>query len=459
MPSQTNEKISSPDRTTIPGPQGYPLLGIVPKIGRDVLGFFVSMQAEYGDVVRLDFGARTMYLVTHPDDIKYILQDNNRNYAKGYEQVKPVLGDGLVSSEGDFWRRQRRLIQPNFHRRRIAEFSTIMVESAAEMLESWKPYAKQGETLDIAHEITSVTQQIIAKTMFSTDVGEQVDTLCQAFDVTLEYMNMRMFNPLPLLDRLPTPANLRFRRSLAVLDEIMYGLIEARRTMSHPPEDLLTMLIEARDEETGEGMSDRQIRDEVVTIFFAGHETTASTLSWSWYLLAQHPEIARAVTAEAIDVLGGRNPTIEDYPNLIYSRRVIDESLRIYPPAWMFARQTIQPDEVGGYHIPAGAMIMLSPYITHRHPDFWEDPERFNPDRFITERIAGQHRLAYFPFGGGPRLCIGKDFALVEATLILAQMAAAYEFQLVPGRKVVPQPIATLRPRPGVFMKIREIIR
>jgi cytochrome P450 len=431
---------------------------VVPKIGRDVLGFFVSMRDEYGDLVRLDLGARTLYLVTHPDDVKYVLQDNNRNYAKGYDQVKPVLGEGLVSSEGDFWRRQRRLIQPNFHRSRIAAFSKVMVESADKMLESWKPYARNGETLDIAHEITAVTQQIIAKTMFSTDVGEQVDTLCQAFDVTLEYMNMRMFNPIPFIDRLPTPANLRFRRSLAVLDEIMYGLIETRRLADKPPEDLLTMLINARDDETGEGMTDRQIRDEVVTIFFAGHETTASTLSWSWYLLAQHPEIATTLHAEVREVLEGRIPTIEDYPNLVYTRRVIDESLRIYPPAWMFARQSIQPDEVGGHHIPGGAMVMLSPYITHRHPDFWKDPERFDPNRFMTDRIAGQHRMAYFPFGGGPRLCIGKDFALVEASLILAQMAQAFQFQLVPGRKVVPQPIATLRPRPGVFMTIKEMI-
>jgi cytochrome P450 len=456
MPQETSNKIYPSGGGSIPGPQGYPILGVVPKIGRDVLGFFKAMRDEYGDVVRLDLGARTLYLVTHPDDVKYVLQDNNRNYAKGYEQVKPVLGEGLVSSEGDIWRRQRRLIQPNFHRRRIAEFSTIMVESAAEMLESWKPIARRGEPLDIAHAITAVTQQIIAKTMFSTDVGEQVDTLCQAFDVTLEFMNMRMFNPIPLIDRLPTPGNLRFRRSLAVLNKIMYGLIEARRLAADPPEDLLTMLINARDEETGEGMTDKQIRDEVVTIFFAGHETTASTLSWSWYLLAQHPEIAGTLQSEAFEILEKRTPTIEDYSNLVYARRVIDESLRIYPPAWMFARQTIKSDEVGGYHIPADAMIMLSPYITHRHPDFWEKPEQFDPSRFIPERIAGQHRMAYFPFGGGPRLCIGKDFALVEATLILAQMARAFQFQLVPGRKVVPQPIATLRPRPGVFMTIKE---
>jgi cytochrome P450 len=441
----------------IPGPEGYPLVGVIPKIGRDVLGFFLGLREEYGDVVHLNFGARHMILATHPNDVKYILQENNRNYAKGYDQVKPVLGNGLVSSEGEFWRRQRRLIQPTFHRRKIEGFARVMVDSTEEMLGEWDRYARSGAPLDIAAEILRLTQQIIARTMFSTDVGEQTDNLCQAFDVTLEYMNERMFNPLPFIDRMPTPTNLKFKRWLKVLDEMMYSLIENRRKSLSPPEDLLTMLLEAKDEGTGEGMTDKQIRDEVVTIFFAGHETTASTLAWTWVLLGRHPKIAEGLYQEVTEVLGDNRPTIADTKRLPYTNQIIAEALRIYPPAWMFARQSIAPDELGGFHIPAGTMIMLSPYITHRHPDFWETPEVFDPDRFAPEREGKRHRMAYFPFGGGPRLCIGKDFALVEATLILAMMAQKFHLTPLLDREVTPQPIATLRPRGGVFMRLAKV--
>jgi cytochrome P450 len=439
-----------------PGPEGYPLVGVIPKIGGDLLGFFVRMMEAYGDVVRLNLGPRTFYLVTHPDGVKHVLQDNNRNYGKGYDEVRPLIGNGLVSSEGEFWRRQRRLIQPAFHRTRIAGFAKVMVDTTADALERWRPHARDGKPLDIAHEMIRITQRVIARTMFSTDVGPQIDTLLEAFDVGLEYMNQRMFNPIPFIDKLPTPTNLRFRRAQSTLDEIMYGLIEARRAEADKPEDLLTMLLEARDEETGEGMDDKQIRDEVITIFFAGHETTASTLSWAWYLLANHPDTAQKVREEAQRVLGSRQPTIEDWRDLVTTRKVIDESLRLYPPAWMFARQALSDDSVCGYFVPDGATILLSPYATHRHPDFWDRPDSFDPSRFDEEHSADRHKLAYFPFGAGPRLCIGRDFALVEATLILSMMARAYRYNLVPGYDVRAQPIATLRPRPGVMMTLRE---
>ncbi|HJS29828.1 MAG TPA: cytochrome P450 [Anaerolineales bacterium] len=442
--------LSSP----IPGPDGFPFVGILPKIGRDPLKFFVEMMNEYGDLVRLDFGSREMYLLTDPEGIKYVLQDNNRNYAKGYHQVKPVLGEGLVSAEGEFWRRQRRLIQPHFHRAKIEGFSSVITDLAAERLASWDAYSRTSTPFDLAQEMVWLTQQIIASTMFSTDVGIQTEALCEAFDVTLEYMNMRLFSPFDFIDRLPLPTNRRFKKALRTLDEIMFGLIENRRRGANRPEDLLTMLIEARDPETGEGMDDRQIRDEVVTIFFAGHETTASTLSWTGYLLAQHPEAVVLLQEEVARTVGDRTPAFNDYPSLNYTRQVIDESLRIYPPAWMFARTAIMEDEVSGYHIPAGAMIMLSPYATHRHPKYWQGPERFDPDRFRPEASATRHKMAYFPFGGGPRLCIGKDFALVEATLILTMMVQQYNFSLVPGQHVKAQPIATLRPRPGVQMMV-----
>jgi cytochrome P450 len=452
QPDKVAQSITLP--SPIPGPDGFPFLGILPKVGRDPLKFFVEMMDEYGDLVRLDFGSREMYLLTDPEGIKYVLQDNNRNYAKGYHQVKPVLGEGLVSAEGEFWRYQRRLIQPQFHRTKIEGFARVMTDLAAERLAAWEMYSRTGMPFDLAQEMVRLTQQIIARTMFSADVGVQTDLLCEAFDVTLEYMNMRLFSPFDFIDKLPLPTNRRFKKALQSLDETMFGLIENRRRQANPPEDLLTMLLEVRDPETGEGMDDRQIRDEVVTIFFAGHETTASTLSWTWYLLAQHPEAVKLLQDEAASVLGSQTPAFSDFHSLGYTRKVIDESLRIYPPAWMFARTAITEDEICGYHIPAGAMIMLSPYATHRHSKYWEDPDRFDPERFSSEAAAARHKMAYFPFGGGPRLCIGKDFALVEAALILTMMIQKYVFHLVPGQQVKAQPIATLRPRPGVMMTI-----
>ncbi len=456
MTHETFRKKDVTPASLAPGPKGYPMVGIIPKIGDDLLGYFVKMMLTYGAVVRLDLGTKSFYLVTHPKGIRRILQDNNRNYIKGYDQAKPLIGEGLVSSEGEFWRRQRRLMQPAFHRSRTAGFAEVMVETATEVMNQWHTFATRGEPLDISKEMIRITQQVIARTMFSTDVGEKTDMLLQAFDVGLEYLNQRMFNPIPFLDRLPTPTNLRFRRALATLDELIYALIEERRRSDRVPDDLLSMLLEAKDDESGQGMSDRQLRDELVTVFFAGHETTASTLSWSAFLLAKHPEDSRRVRAEVDAVLQGRRPTIEDYPKLVYTRRVIDESLRIYPPAWMFARQAIDEDEICGIHIPAGASILLSPYATHRHPEFWVGPENFDPDRFSPDRSLSRPRMAYFPFGGGPRLCIGREFALVEATLILAVMMQSYTMRLLPDYDVKAQPIATLRPRPGVCMLLES---
>jgi cytochrome P450 len=433
----------------VPGPRGYPILGIIPRIGKDVLKFFSDM-VQYGDLVRLDFGPRTMYLVADPEGIKYVLQDNNRNYTKGYDVTKPLIGNGLVTSEGDFWRKQRRLMQPMFHRSKVDEFAQVMVSTTDEIIVGWADHAAEQTPIDVSAEMTRLTQQVIARTMFSTEVGNQTQMYMQAFEYGLEYLNQRMFNPIPFLDKLPTPTNLRFKKSVQTIDDSIYALIEKRRIEDTDPGDLLSMLLSARDADTGEGMSDQQIRDEVTTIFFAGHETTASTLSWAWYLLAQHPEIEARLHEELDRVLAGRQPTAADYTGLVFTRLIIDEVLRLYPPAWMFARQTIEADEIAGYHIPAGSMIMLSPYVTHRHPAYWENPDQFDPERFLAERSADRPKYAYFPFGGGPRLCIGRDFALVEAALVLAEIAQRYRMRLVEGAEVHAQPIATLRPRPGV---------
>lgn len=439
-----------------PGPQGVPLLGVLPQVWGDPLQFFLDAALQYGDVVRFHMGTRPFFLVSGPDELQYVLRDNHHNYSKGYDQAKPLLGEGLVTSEGDFWFRQRRLMQPHFNRSQIPQYAPHFMQATEEMLECWEEIAEAGKPVNAAEEMMRLTQTIILRTMFSTDVEEKAGTIGAAFDRTLEFLNQVLFAPVDWVTKLPTPANLRNKRALDYLDSFVYGLIERRRASDNRPDDLLTRLLEARDPENGKGMDDTQIRDEVMTIFLAGHETTANALAWTWYLLSEHPEVEQRLHAEVDEVLQGRHPTPEDLPNLPYTDLIFQEVLRLYSPAWMFARHTVEDDELGGYHIPAGQMLMISPYVTHRLPQHWEDPERFDPERFTPERSKERHRFAYIPFGGGPRLCIGNNFATMEARLILARVAQQFRLELVSGYQVEPKPIATLQPKPGVEVYLRR---
>lgn len=443
-------------RQAIPGPTGYPVIGVLPKMWEEPLRFFVEAGNQYGDVVHLDLGPREFYLLNHPDYIRYVLQDNYRNYHKGYDPIEPLIGNGLVMSEGNFWRRQRRLMQPAFHRDQLASFADVIAGATAEMLSRWERAARHETLLDMAEEMTHLTLQVILRTMFSTDIDDKIDVASRAFEDALAYMNQQLMAPFEWLQHIPTPAKRRFQRALTALDDIVYGIIAERRHSDDDPGDLLSMLLNAQDEETGESMTDKQVRDEVMTIFLAGHETTANALAWVWYLLSKYPATARQVRSEVDDVLGDRAPAYEDLQNLTYMRRVIDETLRLYPSAWMFARQAVEDDEIGGYSIPAGATLMLSPFVTHRRAEFWENPEGFDPERFTPERVKERARYAYFPFGGGPRRCIGEGFALMEAQLVMAMVVQRFRLHLVPGHRVEPQPMATLRPHPGVLMTVHE---
>jgi cytochrome P450 len=449
------------------------LIGALPEVDRNVLDFFVRMWREYGDVVHVDLGAAStnLYIIAHPDDVQHVLRDNHRNYAKGYDKVKPLLGEGLVSAEGEYWLRQRRLMQPMFNRNTIPMYVPAMIQSTQELLAQWHERPDPEEPLDVAEEMLKVTMRVITRTMFSGELGDRYDTLSDAFTRTLAYMDATMMRP-DWIDKLPTPGNRRFRAAVAELDEVIYDVIARRRssTGSERPDDLLSLLLEARDEETGQGMTDRQIRDEVVTIFFAGHETTATALAWSWMLLSRNPQVSQRMVDEIDRVLEGRTPGLEDLRDLTYTRMVFDEALRLYPPAWMFGRLALGDDVLGstlsssqgGYPIPAGSMLLLSPYLTHRHPDFWENPEGFDPQRFTEAASQGavlssskeRHRYAYFPFGGGPRLCIGSNFSLAEGPLMLAMIAQQFRLHLVPGHKIEVRPMAVLRPQPSVMMTV-----
>jgi cytochrome P450 len=438
--------------TVPPGPCGYPLVGVLPMLLRNPLQLLTSVAAQYGDVVSLPVGPQRFYLLNHPDHFKHVLLDHYRNYHKGanFTTFKRLVGQGLGMSEGDFWLRQRRLAQPAFHHQRLAALATMMTDATAAMIELWQTAATDGNTLDIADEMRRLTQQIIVKTMFSSAIAHETEAVCHAFDVALAHIT-RSFWMSALPARL-IPGNQKFEQAVQTLDTVVYRIIEERRHDGNDPGDLLTMLLQAHDAETGEGMSDRQVRDEIMTMFLAGHETTSNALTWTFHLLAQHPEVERQLQAEIIAALGDRIPTFQDIPRLIYTRMVIEEALRLYPVAWVIFRTPLTDDVIGGFHIPARSVVMLCPYVLHRTPAFWEQPEHFDPERFTSARSSGRSRYAYIPFGGGPRQCIGNAFALMEMQLILAMVLQRYRLCSVPGHPVEPHIAITLQPRYGMRM-------
>lgn len=446
------------DLQVAPGPQGDPTLGSLLEFQKDPLDFFQSARRQYGNVVRFRLGGNTFHLVSHPEDIKYVLQNNSKNYrkSKAYENFEPFLGQGLLTSEGEIWRRDRRLMQPAFHHEHIARFSKIMTDATEAMLEKWHSTQERGEPINVTAEMMQLMLSIVCRTLFSSDISDRASVVRQAFNIVLKHASDRINLFLTLPQNIPTQENLRFEEAINTLDRVVFDLINQRRQSGTDTGDLLSMLIFARDEETGEGMSDKQLRDQVMTIFLGGQEATANALSWTWYLLSEHPEVERRLHAELNEVLLGRVPTLSDLKNLKYTSMVLNESMRLYPPLWQIARGAIATDKIGGYDIPANSTVILSPYVTHRHPDFWENPEDFDPERFLPERSAGRPQYAYFPFGGGSRTCIGNNLALMLTQLVIATVAGRYQLELVAGHRVDPEPMVTLRSRNGILMNLRQ---
>jgi cytochrome P450 len=443
--------------TSPPRLPSHGLLGAASEMQRDPLKFLRETR-QYGDVVHMRFVFSDAYLIYHPDSIKHVLQENNRNYNKDiftYKIFYPFLGHGLLTNDGESWLHQRRLMQPAFHRKRIAAYGTIMTDSTEKLLKRWQSYAKQDLSLDIAEEMMHLTLGIVGQTLFSLDLSDETNTIGPAVRTLLNLLGSYVYAPFPPIN-VPTPRNRRLLAANRSLEQVIYHIIAERRQQNTDTGDLLSMLLSARDEETGEGMNDRQIRDELMTMLIAGHETTSNTLAWTWYLLSQHPEVEEHLYSEIDEVLGGSIPTLEHLPNLKYTNMVIEEALRLYPTAGIFGRKAIADDELRGYYIPANSMIVISPYATQHHPDYWPDPERFDPDRFTPERSAARSHYAYFPFSSGPRMCIGSSFAMMEAQLILAMIAQRYRLRLVPGHPVEPQMLVTLRPKYGLKMTIHQ---
>ena len=419
--------------------------------GRDPLAFFTGLQRDYGDLVHVAMAGEHLFLISDPRVVRDILVTDQRFFMKGrgLDRAKRLLGEGLLTSEGAVHVRQRRLMQPAFHRDRIASYATVMTDYASRVRDSWA----DGREIDASQEMARLTLGIVGKTLFDADVEAQAKDVGRALAAVMESFWMIML-PFPdLLERLPIPALRRSREARETLDAIIYRMIAERRKAPSDRGDLLSMLLMAQDEEAGgRGMTDVQVRDEAMTIFLAGHETTANALAWTWYLLSQSPDVEVKLHEEIDRVLGGRTPTIADIPALPYVEKVVTESMRLYPPAWIIGRRALEEYPVGDHVIPARGIIVMSSYLMQRDPRHFPDPEKFLPHRWTPEFKAQLPPFAYYPFGGGARRCIGESFAWMELVLVLSTLAQRWKLELVPGHRVVPQPVVTLRIKNGLKM-------
>lgn len=438
-----------------PGPRGLPILGSLLDIRRDPAGVFLRAALKYGDVAYFKVGPRQGYLITNPSDVRHVLQDNARNYQKSplYQKLRMHLGNGLLTSEGEFWLRQRRIAQPAFHRQHVAGLAHVMATAAREAATAWQTLAEHGHAVDVDEEMMRLTRTVVVRALLGADLGPYTERIDAAWTTINEYIGENFWS-IGLTAWLPSARRRRFEAARQLLREAVDYVIRERRRNPDDTPDLLSMLLAARDDDTGEGMTDEQLRVEVTTFLLAGQETTSLALTWTWYLLSQHPQARQRLEDELDDVLSGRPPEYADLASLPYTRMVVDEAMRLYPPAWGFSRQALGDDQLSGYHLPRGWMAFVVPYVLHRLPSLWEDPETFDPDRFSPERSAHRSKFAYVPFGAGPRQCIGNQFASIEAQLIVATLAQRFRPRLVPGHRVEAWPLITLRPRFGMPMFI-----
>jgi cytochrome P450 len=434
-----------------PGPKGLPVLGNMLDFSRDVLRYYTEWARDYGDIVSLRLAGWPVVLLNNPDYAEDVLVRNPRNFIKFplfFRHVRAIFGQGLLTSEGEFWHRQRRLAAPAFHPQRVAGYGDVMVQDTERMLADWQP----GELRDVHADMMALTLRIAAKTLFNAEVDKDVAEIGQAFNTIVEEIARRVKRPFRIPDAIPTPGNIRYLRGVRRIDRLVNAIIKERQAHGGDRGDLLSMLMLARDDD-GKAMTERQLRDEVITLLLAGHETTALALSWTWYLVSQHPQVDAKLAAELRDVLGGRAPAVSDLPQLRYTEHVVSEAMRLYPPAWGFGREALADCEIGGYAVPAGTTVIVSPWVSHRDPRYFENPTAFRPERWSNGFAATLPRFAYIPFGGGPRICIGNRFAMMEAVLVLATVAQRFRLEWQRDRMVVPLPSITLRPKDGVWVK------
>lgn len=438
----------------LPGPKGQFILGSLADYSRDPMGYTSWCAQTYGDVVYFRSLLFPGVQLNHPDFIEEVLVSRRHLFVKDrtLNILRLILGNGLLTSEGEFWQHQRRLMQPAFHRDRIMAYGDVMIDYAQRLVQTWQ----DGEVRDIHQDMMGLTVEIVAKTLFGADIASGTSEINTAMQAAIEYFELRSTNALLFFvpDWVPTPENLRFRQVVQRMERVIQTIIQQRRANpSSDRGDLLSLLLQAQDE-AGQGMSDRQLRDEVMTLILAGHETTANALAWTWYLLSQHPEIEAKLSTELQTVLGGRAPTVADLPRLQYTERVAMESMRLYPPVWAMSRTVAQPCELAGCPLRPGSFVFISQWVLHRDPRFFDQPDEFKPDRWANDFAKRLPPFAYFPFGGGPRVCIGRSFALMEMVLLLATMAQSFQLTLVPDHPVMPWAAFTLRPKYGMKMQL-----
>lgn len=438
-------------RVAPPGPTGYPFVGVFPMARRDPLGFFTDCVRRHGDVVAMRLGPHQVYLLRHPDDVKHVLQDNAHAYAKGpaVARVRALFGESLTTLDGDSWRTRRQHIQPAFQPGRHAPFAATVSGAVAELLERWRALAARGEPVEVVGEMRRLAQTIIIRACFGDVHAGELEALSRSLDSAVAHVDRRLWSLLGWLD-VPTPASVRSRRALGAVEAFIARRTAAARSSGPPLGTLLAALFEAGGAET---LTTAELYDELKAFLFAGHTTTASALAWVWYVLSVHPDARERIEEECRIVLGDRDPLLEDLPSLGNTRRAIEEVLRLYPPTWLTARSPVEDDPRDGYTIPKGALVLVSPYLTHRHPAVWENPERFDPDRFTLGRGAMRPAFAYFPFGGGPRRCIGSALATIEMQMVVATVVQRYRLTVLPDARVVPAAGLTLRPSPTLPMR------
>jgi len=438
----------------IPGPRGKPVIGSLPEFRKSMVQALMDGWREYGDVVRYR-GPISLISIAHPDHVQYILRDNAANYHHADFEIKklqPTFRNGLVTSQGEFWARQRKMMQPTFHRERVDSFASMMADTTAATLERWRGFQDGNRPVDMRVEMQRLTLQILTNAVFSSDWAGEAEKIIQAVTIANEYTNKRLLSPVDPPEWAPLPSVREFAEVRQLVDDLVYGLIAERRK-SQPKDDILSLLLDARDDE-GKGMSDLELHDELISLIFAGHETVSVCLTWTWYHLSKDPSVAQKVRDEVDETIGDRPPTLDDVRQLQYIWQVLQEALQMYPPIWVIPRTPLTVDEVDGYRLEPGDMLFISPYVVHRHTGFYDNPESFDPDRIARENTTNWHRYQYIPFGGGPRKCIGHEFAMLEMTIIVAMVTQLYRLDLVPGHPVDPKPMVTLRPRYGMPMII-----
>ncbi len=446
--------------TTAPEPPGPSLLEVprwLMRIRRNTFHAFCRLsQSHEASLVQIPFlPGRTLYLCRSPEAARHVLQSNHRNYKKAmtYGFLKPVVGEGLLTSEGDMWLRQRRLVAPLFHRQRVEGYAATMRQTVLELLDEWAALPP-GEEVDVAEAMSQITLSIAGKLLFGQDIGRKARWIGDDMVLLFRDINRRILSPLSLPRKVPTRQNRRVQGALDRLDDLVYGLIEERRGVAEEHDDLLSLFMLAEDEETGRRMSDKEIRDELLTFVIAGHDTTSNLLSWTFYLLSKHPQVRRRLKEEVDEVVSGRVPTLEEARGLTYVDQVLDETFRLYPPAWTVEREPKEDDVVDGFRVEAGSIVSVGPYFVHHNPRVWKNPEGFDPQRFRPEVRDQIDRYAHFPFGGGPRKCVGADFAMLEARFILAAVVKTMRLDVAPASFVEAEGTITLYPREGLPMAV-----